>query len=61
MTLNPHVQRRAQAEVDSALDAQESSPDRLPILEDRVRMPYVSALIKEVYRWNPVVPLSKDL
>ncbi|KAH9942706.1 cytochrome P450 [Amylocystis lapponica] len=53
MSLYPNVQRKAQAELDSVLGA-----NCLPTLSDRPKLPYVESLIKEVYRWNPVTPLS---
>jgi cytochrome P450 len=51
MTLHPEVQSRAQAEIDSVLGT-----DTLPTLADRGRLPYVEALILEVFRWGQVVP-----
>lgn len=53
MTLHPEVQERAQSEIDSVV-----GPDRLPCLEDRKDFPYVEALLNEVLRWNPVLPLG---
>ncbi|EMD33615.1 hypothetical protein CERSUDRAFT_159814 [Gelatoporia subvermispora B] len=53
MTLFPEAQKKAQEEIDSVIGT-----DRLPILADRDRLPYVNALCKEVMRWNPVAPLS---
>ncbi|KAJ7054503.1 cytochrome P450 [Mycena amicta] len=57
MTLNPQVQERAQAELDAVLSLTESGP-RLPTFADREKLPYVSAIVKEVWRWNPSVPLG---
>ena len=54
MQLYPEVQRRAQAELDSIIGS-----ERLPSLDDRDRLPYVSALCDEVLRWMPVAPLGK--
>ncbi|KAI0030170.1 cytochrome P450 [Vararia minispora EC-137] len=51
LVLNPDVQAKAQAEVDRVV-----GPDRLPALADREALPYIGALVKEVLRWNPVVP-----
>lgn len=53
MTLFPHVQAKAQAEVDGV-----TLGARLPTLGDRARMPYVEALVLEVLRWFPVAPLG---
>lgn len=55
MTLNPYVQSRAQAELDAFLG---SEPTRLPAASDREDLPYINALVKEVWRWNPSVPLG---
>ena len=52
MALFPEVQRTAQTEIDTVL-----GPDALPTFADRDKLPYVNAVIKEVYRWNPVAPL----
>ncbi|RAL15237.1 cytochrome P450 [Aspergillus homomorphus CBS 101889] len=53
MTLNPEVQRKAQAEIDEAIH-----DNRLPTFADRSRLPYVNALVKEVLRWHPVTPMA---
>ena len=49
----PQVQRRAQAEIDSVVGR-----DRLPTFADATRLPYVCAIIKEVLRWRPTIPLG---
>ncbi|KAG1855193.1 cytochrome P450 [Suillus subalutaceus] len=51
MTLFPDVQKKAQAEIDAVV-----GPDRLPTFADRDSLPYAEALVKEVLRWNVVVP-----
>ncbi|KAJ3729886.1 cytochrome P450 [Lentinula raphanica] len=51
--LYPEVQRKAQAEVDSVV-----GKDRLPSFQDRDSLPYIEALVKELYRWLPIVPLA---
>lgn len=56
MTLFPDIQKRAQAEIDSVV-----GPDRLPSFADRESLPYVEAVVKEVFRWNPVAPLGMFL
>lgn len=53
MLLNPEVQARAQAEIDSVVGSV-----RLPNFEDRASLPYVEAVLREVLRWHPAVPLS---
>ncbi|KAI0316083.1 cytochrome P450 [Amylostereum chailletii] len=59
MLLFPRVQDRAQAELDRVLGPPSSDLDvRLPSLEDRADLPYVDALVKEIWRWNPSVPLG---
>jgi len=51
MTLHPEVAKKAQAEIDHVV-----GNDRLPTFADRDQLPYVEALVKEVFRWNSVVP-----
>ena len=51
MTLFPHIQTKAQEEIDRVV-----GNDRLPVLADRDDLPYISALQSEVYRWRPVTP-----
>jgi cytochrome P450 len=53
MTLNPDAQARAQQEIDSVVGG-----DRLPNIDDRSKLPYVDALIKEVLRRAPVATLG---
>jgi len=53
MTLYPDVQANAQEEVDHV-----TGSNRLPTFSDRADMPYVNALVKEILRWNPAVPLG---
>ncbi|KAI0319836.1 cytochrome P450 [Amylostereum chailletii] len=54
MTLYPEAQKRAQAEIDAHL----GSFERLPTFADKDALPYVAALVKEVLRWIPVLPLA---
>jgi len=49
----PEVQRRAQDELDTVVGR-----DRLPTFADAPRLPYACAVIKEVLRWRPAVPLG---
>ena len=53
MTLYPHVQRRAQKELDDIVGR-----DRLPTFEDRDRLPYIANVVKETFRWKAVSPLG---
>lgn len=53
MLQNPEVQARAQAEIDSVVGSV-----RLPNFEDRASLPYAEAVLREVLRWHPAVPLS---
>ncbi|TFY81052.1 hypothetical protein EWM64_g2965 [Hericium alpestre] len=50
---NPDVQRRAQDEIDSVI-----ARISLPTFEDRAKLPYVGAVVREVLRWHYAVPLS---
>jgi hypothetical protein len=56
MSLFPDVQRQAQEEIDRVIGG-----NRLPTLADRSRLPYVFALLSEVYRWRPVTTLGLSL
>ncbi|WQF86426.1 Putative cytochrome P450 [Colletotrichum destructivum] len=53
MTVFPEVQQKAQAEIDRVVGA-----ERLPTLDDRERLPYVDALVKEILRWHPIAPMG---
>ncbi|KAG6232048.1 hypothetical protein E4U25_006867 [Claviceps purpurea] len=53
MILYPEVQRRAQQEIEEVVGG-----ERLPGFEDRDHLPYMNAVIKETYRWMPVVPIG---
>jgi cytochrome P450 len=55
MVAFPHVQRKAQAELDTVVGR-----DRLPTFADAPRLPYVRAIVDEVLRWRPTVPLGMD-
>ncbi|QRW23980.1 cytochrome P450 family protein [Rhizoctonia solani] len=52
MVLNPEVQAKAQAELDSVL----GYASRLPTMSDETQLPYIRNLILEVHRWQPVGP-----
>ncbi|KAG1785858.1 cytochrome P450, partial [Suillus plorans] len=53
MVLYPEVQKRAQAEIDSVV-----GKERLPTFEDRASLPYIEAVMRETWRWQPVAPLG---
>ncbi|KAH9926303.1 cytochrome P450 98A3 [Epithele typhae] len=53
MAMNPNVQRKAQAELDAVV-----GPRRLPDFADRDSLPYINALVKELYRWHTVTPFG---
>lgn len=53
MALFPEAQRKAQQELDTVLGG-----NRLPQFQDRENLPYVDALVKEVFRWHPVAPMA---
>lgn len=54
MIFYPEAQRRAQQEIDAFIQTE----NRLPDSRDRNSLPYINALIKEILRWNPPVPLG---
>ncbi|KAJ7431570.1 cytochrome P450 [Mycena galericulata] len=53
MLAYPEVQKTAQAEIDSLTGGK-----YLPSFEDEVSLPYISALVKEVMRWENVAPFA---
>jgi hypothetical protein len=53
MLKNPEAQSKAQEEIDRVIGI-----DRLPSFEDEARLPYVAALVKEVFRWQQVAPFG---
>lgn len=53
MVENPHVWKRAQADIDAVVGT-----DRLPEFDDRPSLPYIDAIIREVIRWRPALPLG---
>ena len=53
MVAFPQVQRKAQAELDAVVGR-----TRLPTFADAPNLPYVRAIVKEVLRWRPPVPLG---
>ncbi|KAJ7824100.1 cytochrome P450 [Mycena olivaceomarginata] len=53
MLANPTAQKKAQAEIDSLTGGR-----YLPSFEDETSLPYVSALVKEIIRWENVTPFA---
>ncbi|KAJ3563540.1 hypothetical protein NP233_g8878 [Leucocoprinus birnbaumii] len=51
MTLHPEVQEKARREVDIVI-----GHARFPQFSDKASMPYLTAVLKEVLRWAPIVP-----
>jgi cytochrome P450 len=53
MAIHPEVQKKAQKEIDQLLGG-----ERLPTLSDRDSLPYISAVMKEIFRWHAPLPIS---
>ncbi|KAJ6550242.1 cytochrome P450 [Mycena capillaripes] len=53
MLRNPEAQRKGQAELDSVI-----GQGQLPDFIDEPSLPYVSAIVKEVLRWQNVTPIG---
>ena len=53
MVLFPDVQKKAQTEIDAVVGT-----GRLPTFADQPDLPYVNAVVTEVFRWNSVGPLG---
>ncbi|KFY08517.1 hypothetical protein V492_06154 [Pseudogymnoascus sp. VKM F-4246] len=53
MVMFPHVQRKAQDEIDRVIGT-----DRLPNFGDRDKLPYISAIVREILRWWPIAPMG---
>ncbi|KAJ3561807.1 hypothetical protein NP233_g9969 [Leucocoprinus birnbaumii] len=52
MARHPEIQQRAREEVDTVLGG------NMATHSDQASLPYINAVIKEVLRWGPVVPLG---
>ncbi|KAJ3561809.1 hypothetical protein NP233_g9970 [Leucocoprinus birnbaumii] len=52
MARHPDVQERARREIDTVLGGNMATHD------DQLSLPYVNAMIKEIMRWGPVIPLG---
>jgi cytochrome P450 len=55
MLRHPWVQKKAQAELDKVLG---EAGTRMPTYEDKENLPYLNAVLSEVLRWRPVVPIG---
>ncbi|OSD03860.1 cytochrome P450 [Trametes coccinea BRFM310] len=53
MVRNPHVLRKAHEEMDNVV-----GNDRLPEFRDKASLPYLGAVLEEVFRWHAAVPLA---
>jgi cytochrome P450 len=53
MVLFPDVQKKAQDELDRVL-----GDNRLPSFADKSTLPYISCIVWECLRWNPVAPMG---
>ncbi|KAI6108178.1 cytochrome P450 [Pisolithus sp. B1] len=53
MILNPKIQDKVHEELDAVV-----GKGVLPTFEDRERLPYMQAVLYEVMRWHPVLPLG---
>jgi cytochrome P450 len=53
MLVNPEIQKRAQAELDTVVGR-----SRVPSFSDVPNLPYIQAMVKEVLRWRPPLPFA---
>jgi len=53
MARNTHVVKKAQKQLDDVLGG-----ERLPEYPDITQLPYIAAIIKEIFRWAPPVPMG---
>ena len=54
MALYPEMQKKAQTEIDAVV-----GQNRLPDFHDRPSLPYINAVVKELSRWNLVLPFGR--
>ena len=54
--MHPGIQKKAQAAVDKVV-----GKDRIPEVADKESLPYITAIMKEIFRWHNILPLSKLL
>ncbi|KAH7102101.1 cytochrome P450 [Auriculariales sp. MPI-PUGE-AT-0066] len=52
LSLHPQIQDRAREEISSIL-----GEDAVPTVADKEKLPYITAVVKEVFRWYPAVPV----
>jgi len=53
MIAYPDVQKKCQAELDRVIGR-----SHMPTLEDRARLPYIRATLREALRWRTVTPVG---
>lgn len=53
MAINPHVVTKAQEELDRIVGS-----ERLPDFSDEEKLPYISAITKELLRWGCPFPIG---
>jgi hypothetical protein len=53
LVMYPEVQKRAHAELDAVVGR-----DRLPTFDDRLRLPYIESICREVERWHVITPMG---
>jgi cytochrome P450 len=53
MARNTHVVKKAQKQLDDVLGG-----ERLPDHSDMDELPYITAIIKETFRWSPPLPIG---
>jgi len=53
MVVHPEAMQKARAKLDAVVGL-----GRLPGFDDRPHLPYIDALVKEVFRWYLVVPIG---
>ena len=56
MVQYPDVQERARAEINQVM-----KNEMIPSMVDRTSIPYIDAIIREVLRWYPPVPLGPSV
>ena len=54
MIAYPDKQKKCQEELDAVIGR-----SRMPTFKDRENLPYTRALIRELLRWRPVVPIGE--